>query len=505
MLGAVGKKLRSERASALVGSMLALSAVAAACAGRSDVKGPGDGDAGGGGLGQGGRATGGSGVAGSDAGDGGSRTSGGAGGTSGDGGVGGSDAGAGGTDAGAGGDGGDGGSPDGGVAGDTTIVDRPPRLEQDCTVVRPSTLLGVDWYANELGVTASGAFVLYAPVDANDRLSGLVLSSLDSDGTLETLQQLVPPGVTVEDMSLHARTGGLSASWGGDDVADVAIADFDANGLPARAPLLLDASYPKENRILATDSGYALLTIEGDSEVSDVVFTAYDADAVRVGLPVNVYSASHVDSGGTHSQEFIAVPGGFLAQVLHTSEDPEDHPGAYLFPLDAQGAVTGPDLGSPWDLARSMLVLGDDLLVAFEVPDTDDSSRCVLGMGRINLSSMMRTLPDIGVFETLPPISTRYAFNCSDSHAPRLFAIGENVGLHWREVDGSRFVILARDDLTPVSRVVTLSDLPPGEGYFGRVGVQALGSDILVVSSYYRRPRLYYRGASATISCRRLL
>jgi hypothetical protein len=95
-------------------------------------------------------------------------------------------------------------------------------------------------------------------------------------------------------------------------------------------------------------------------------------------------------------------------------------------------------------------------------------------------------------------------FNCRNAHDPRLFVIGENVGLRWREPGVSRFVLLARDDLTPVSGVITLSELPSEEGTVSAFRVGALGSDIIVVETYFDQPSASRRGASAMISCRRL-
>jgi hypothetical protein len=475
--------------------MLVLGAVAASCEGKSRTAGAGTG--GEAGAGRGGSETSG-GTGGTSAGDGGIGGDAGMGG--GDAGAGGDDAGAGGNDSGAGGSdsgagGSYGGSPDGGASGTpqgTIIIDRPPRLEQDCTVVRPPTLLGVDWSGADLGVTANGAFILHVTPSAGD----LVLSSLDPDGTFETVH--VETGVTVSEPTLHARPSGLSAAWRDDDLDDIATADFDADGLPTRAIRLIDApSDSSEPRIIATDGGYALLTTwRYDSEAGDIQFTALDADGARVAPPVTVYEGLFVDSGGIHSNGFVAVPGGFLAQFLHTSEDIEDHPGAYILPLDEQGSVRGSDLGSPWDEATAMLALGDELFAMFEVNKT--RLTCVLGLGRLNLSTLMRTAPDAGIFETLPRMP--WATYCTNPHIPRLFTIGENVGLHWREPGVSRFVLLARNDLTPVSRVVELPDLPPEEGSVSDVDVQALGSDILVVTTY-SLPGMSSRGASATITC----
>ena len=295
--------------------------VAAACSGESSS--PGDDDTGGrgGAAGSTGGASGnagkgGAGKGGSD-GKGGSAGQGATGGTTpgeagagGDTGVAGEGGAAGGT-SGTSGAGGSGGAPD-----DGPLLDRPVRLEHECSVETPLTKLGINpWLSGALGQTSAGTFLARGE-GSEFAVSDIVISTIDAEGTLGAA---VPLAAAVDgylhppDLVAHAE--GLAASWqevAADNSAGLYFAALDASGVVTqeRKPTVEgDGGRLSAAKLAGGPDGYVALYTRSseDYTLHQFELAVLDATGTLVGTPKTLLDgAANVVVGAA-----LAVPGGY--------------------------------------------------------------------------------------------------------------------------------------------------------------------------------------------------
>jgi hypothetical protein len=497
----VGSFFRSVRSASIVSLTLSIAAVAVAgCSSKSETPRPGAaggaggataGSGGSGGGGAGGATGGGSGLsAGGTSGIGSGGTSGGAG----------LDAGRGGSGAGAGGNGaagsgavaGEGGEGQGGeMNDDRPVLERPVREEFSCEVTTPLASLGFGWTDGELASLPNGAFLAWMRPSEASAPDAAVVASIDATGALGPVRQIATHiGSSVTRPRLAPSARGMTAAWVesvADQMSTLRVAELDSEGTVTKTPVTVQglAERLTAPEIAPTADGNAFLFVNStvDFSSSRVRFALLDADAAIVGQVADVHTSDRAPRTGA----LVAVPGGFAAAFTTAGNEVETQ----VAFLDADGNLQGEPvvLGTsrPY-LGQSLLVRGDELIVAFGAEDGsyDETDLAgYVGLARFDLETRALTAP---VVRVQTPTTGEETAN------PVLFRVGDELGLLWSRgtiiyICGGcmpdnhlEAVVMDGDDFTPLTELVTMANSEPFGG-FVRPMVAPLGEDVVVAAT----------------------
>jgi hypothetical protein len=471
-----------------------------ATGGRAASGGAPNAGAGSGGITSGGSATGGS--AGSDAGS----TSGGAGageaggpgqgeaGAPGEGGNGGGDP---------GGEGGTGEGGDGGFAGvpqepeEEALLDRPPGDQYDCTVTRDLELLDLDWRQSTVLAGESPSLVY-----SKELPSELVWSTLGIDGELG-----VPNVVHAAENNWLSyltaargadRTTIVWAESGTEPLTKLQLAQVDADGdvVTAAHPLVESTFEQSQPKLISAGDGYALLWSEQLDEQATLKFARLDATGALVGTPKTLVQGTTIYAG-----TLLAAGSSFAATYSEFTDKYRTH---YLA-LDAEGEPHRAPvlLGSDFITNASLLSRGERVLAAWTVFSG--------GFENQNISLNVR----IGWFDRRGnPVGATYDLQKPVVHEenvePSWVEFGDDLGLVWAKGgviyvcagcipdNHLEFVVLDGESLSPISNVVRL-DNSETNGGLRRPEVVVSGSDLLLIPSITYH--VSAEGGTATLRC----
>jgi hypothetical protein len=415
--------------------------------------------------------------------------------------------------------GGSGGAPD-----DGPLLDRPVRLEHECSAKTPLTKLGVNpWLSGALGQTSAGTFL--ARGEASEFVvSDVVISTIDAEGTLGAdvpLAAAVDGYLYPPDLVAHA--GGLAALWpegiaavwqgvAADNSAGLYFAALDASGVVTQERKLTvegDGGRLSAAKLAGGPDGYvALYTLSSDDyTMHQFELAVLDATGTLVGTPKTLLDgAASVVVGAA-----LAVPGGYaVTYSTHETLDLETESRTYLAFFDAEGNADGDPIPlgelimEYTNFTQSLLVLGDQLVVAYTQQtggyENSDIAHAV-HLARFDLS----THQAIG-----DSVALQAPVEDQENTQPKLVAVGDDLGLVWSQGgviyicagcmpdNHLEFVVLDGEDLNPVSEVVRLEN-DEAMGGFILPQIASIGDSLLVTSTL--QYHVSGEGAFGSITC----
>lgn len=431
-------------------------------------------------------------------------------------------------DAGAGGDvgvAGEGGAAGGGAGtggsagapGDEPLLDRPVRLEHECSVGAPLAKLGLNpWLAGRLGQTSAGTFLSRGEGDEFS-VTALVLSSIDDDGTLGDDVLLAEAGDSyfyLPDMVAHE--GGLAVLWQEVDASNVAgqyFAALDASGALTEERKLVvegDASRLSAAKLAGNASGYAALYARSNEnyDMHALELAVMDATGTLVGTPATLdQGAANFTVGAA-----LALPSGYaFTYARHVADQQtfETEAQTYLAFFDADGNAQGEpialgDVSTFANFTQDLLVHDEQLIVAFTQQtggwENSDIAHTI-HLARFDLA-------------TREPIGDSVALQApvedQENTQPQLVAVGDDLGIVWSQGgviyicagcmpdNHLEFVVLDGEDWNPVSARVTLENNQPMGG-FTYPQIAKAGETLLVTSSL--QYHVSGEGAFGSITC----
>jgi hypothetical protein len=414
----------------------------------------------------------------------------------------------------AGGTSGSGGS--GGAPEDGPLLDRPVRLEHECSADTGLTKLEIDpWLSGALGQTSASTFLARGE-GSEFVVSDVVISTIDAEGALGSEVLLAAAGDGyLYPPDLVGHDDGLAALWqevAADNSAGLYFAALDESGAVTQERKLAVEGIGgrlSAGKLAGGSGGYlALYTRSNDDfTMHELELAVLDATGTLVGTPKTLLEgAANVVVGAA-----LAVPGGYaVTYSTHETMDLATESQAYLAFIDADGNRDGDPIplgaliAEYTSFSQSLLVRGEQLVVAYTQQtggyQNSDIAHAV-HLARFDVS-------------THEPIGESVALQApvedQENTQPKLVAVGEDIGLVWSQGgviyicagcmpdNHLEFVVLDGEDLNPVSEVVRLENEEPMGGFI-LPQIASVGDSLLVTSTL--QYHVSGEGAFASISC----